>query len=409
MKRGVSMKKVLKILALALVVILIVMASATYFFLKHINDNDIAGNPDDNPDFSIPDPPKKDERVNVLVMGVDVGDPTNKKAPSRSDTMILASFDPDDKILDFISIPRDTKVKIKGHGEDKIGHAHAFGGPALAMETVGDLFGIDVHYYFRLDYQGFKKFVDNLGGVRVNVPMDMEYYDPYDDPPLYISLKKGWQTLNGEKAIQLVRYRKGYQNGDIGRIETQQAFMSAVIDKVLSAGTILRLPVLAETLSTHLSTNMTPSEMSKYAFKAAGINKEDINMYQLPGDSTYIENVSYFIYDPKKTKDLVATVLKDKEDDAEAQVKVEVLNGSGVDGLAGKVAEILENEGFSVVSIGNADGMNYSTTRVYDRKGKEDNAQRVAKAINISSFEVDLDEKSSADVTIILGKDKSNL
>lgn len=402
------MKKFLKVMALTFIIILIVTASATYFFLKNISDYSDDTDPG-TPEFPIPEPPKKNERVNVLVLGVDAGDPTDKKAPKRSDTLILASFDPEGKKLDFISIPRDTRVKIKGHGNDKIGHAHAFGGPALAMDTVSKFLGIDVHYYFRIDYQGFKKFVDNLGGVRVYVPMDMEYHDPYDNPPLHISLKKGWQTLNGEKAIQLVRYRHGYQNGDIGRIEMQQAFMNAVIDKVLSVGTILRLPALAGTLSTNLSTNMTPSEMNKYAFKAAGINKEDINMYRIPGDSKYIDGISYFIYDKQKTDDLVATIFGDGRDNEEGQVRVEILNGSGVEGLAARVAKMLESEGFEIVRIGNVDGMEYSSTHVYDRKGKEENAQKVAKVIDIKNYEVDIDDKVNADVTIILGKDKSNL
>jgi LCP family protein required for cell wall assembly len=302
------MKKLLKIAAVIFISLLVVMASATYFFLKNIEDT---GQETPGEFTDIPDPPKKNERTNVLLLGVDAGDPTDKKAPKRSDTIILASFDPEKKTLDIISIPRDTRVAIKGHGNDKAGHAHAFGGPSLAMDTIGNMLNIDIHYYFSINYQGFKQFIDNLGGVRMNVPKDMNYYDPNDNPPLIIDLKKGWQTLNGEKALQLVRYR---ENGDIGRIQTQQLFIDAVIDKVLSAGTILRLPAIAQTLSNHLSSNMSPSEMSKYAFKAAGIGKDDIKMYSIPGDSKYINGISYFIYDEQKTDDLVTSIFGDDND-----------------------------------------------------------------------------------------------
>lgn len=396
------MKRFLKITAAVFLSFIIIFASAVFVFYTMIYEPPSSEN--DNPVFDYPQP-KKNERVNVLLLGVDAGDPTDNKAPKRSDTMVLASFDPVDKKLDLISIPRDTRVSIEGRGNDKIAHAHAYGGPELAMDTVSNLFGVDIHYYVRIDYEGFKKVVDSLGGVRVYVPMDMEYHDPYDDPPLHISLKKGWQNLNGEKAIQFVRYRKGYQNGDIGRVEAQQAFMNAVMDKVLSAGTIVRLPLLAKPLASHLSTNMSFDEMSNYAFRAAGIKKENIKMHRLIGEAKYIDGISYFIYDKQEIKEMIASIF----DELDNTIKVEVLNGSGVNGLAGRVASMLEKQGFEVIEIGNADGMEYSSTHVYDRKGKGENARKVAKVINVNGYKVDINEKNDADVTVILGKDKSNL
>ncbi len=398
------MKKFVKIAVIVFLAIVIVLASALFFFLNAIGE-DSTSDRTAEVEFTIPDPPKKDERVNVLVLGVDVGNPMDTRAPSRADTMILASFDPEGKKLDLISLPRDTRVNIKGKGLEKLGHANAYGGAALAMETIGSFLDIDVHYYISIDYTGFRKFVDNLGGVRVNVPFDMDYYDPYDNPPLRIDIPKGWQTLNGEKALQYVRYREGYKNGDIGRIEAQQAFMDATIDKILSAGTILRLPALADTLSSHLKTNMTPSDMGKYAFRAAGIDKESITMYRLPGDSEYIDGISYFLYDEQKTEELVSLIFN-KED----RVKVEVLNGSGVAGLASKVGDMLKEKGYDVVRIGNAESSaEYTSTHIYDRKGQGDNAKEIAEILDVEEFKVERDDDAIADVTVILGKDSSNL
>lgn len=397
------MKRFLKITAIMLFAIIIVVASALFFFLNAIGE-DNTNDPEGEVEFTIPDPPEKDERVNVLVMGVDLGSPENGKAPSRSDTMILASFEPKEKKLDLISLPRDTRVNIKGKGLDKLGHAHAYGAAPFAMETVGDFLDIDVHYYFSIDYAGFRKFVDNLGGVRINVPFDMDYSDPYDNPPLRINLKKGWQTLNGEKALQYVRNREGYPNGDLGRIEAQQAFMDAVIDKVLSAGTILRLPALADTLSSHMRTNMTAADMGKYAFRAAGIEKESINMYRIPGDSEYINGVSYFLYDEQKTQELVSTIFDKKE-----SVRVEVLNGTGVSGLASKVGDMLEEREYEVVRVGNADHDEYGKTLIYDRKGRGDYAKEIAEILDVKEYKVERDDDSIADVTIILGEDSSSL
>lgn len=399
----VSLKRILKVIGIAFIVIVIVLASAIYTFLKSIGPEELVAA--EQPEFVIPEPPEKDERVNVLLLGVDAGDPKDKTSPKRSDTIILASFDPVEKKLDIISIPRDTRVSIRGHGMEKIGHAHAYGGAKLAMETVSNFLGIDIHYYFRVDYLGFKKFVDSLGGVKVYVPMDMEYHDPTDDPPLHISLKKGWQVLNGEKAIQFVRYRKGYQNGDIGRIQAQQAFIDAMVDKVLSAGSIMRLPLMAQALKSHISTNMTPSEMTKYAFDAVGMGKEDIKMYCIPGEAKYLDGISYYIPDKQRTQQIISSIFGSNNN----EIKVEVLNGSGVNGLAARVASMLEDEGFKVVRIGNVNGIEYNNTRVYDRKGKGDNAQKVARAIDVNMYEVDIDRDAIADVTVILGKDKGNL
>ncbi len=397
------MKKFLRIAGIVFLALVIVLASALFFFLRSIN-------PDEGTmveEFPEVEPPKKDERVNVLILGADLGDPLDSRAPSRTDTMMLASFEPEEKKVDLISLPRDTRVNIKGKGLDKLGHAHAYGGTALAMDTVSKFLDIDVHYYLKIDYAGFRKFIDNLGGVRVNVPFDMNYRDPFDNPPLHINLKKGWQTLNGEKALQYVRNREGYPNADIGRIQAQQALIDAVIDKVLSAGTILRLPVLADTLSSHLSTNMTPGEMSKYAFRAAGINKESINMYRIPGDSKYIDDIWYFLHDEKQTEELVSLVFGKPGEDS-GTVKVEVLNGSGVDGLAAKVGNALKEKGYEIVRIGNVDGTEYSNTHVYDRKGNGDNAEKIAGILDVDKYQVDLDDKANADITVILGKDKSD-
>lgn len=401
------MKRFFKIAGLALLVIVIVSVSAIFFFLRSLGADEVEDRMEDV-EFSIPEPPAKNERVNVLVMGTDLGDPTDKRAPSRTDTMILVSFEPGENKVDIISLPRDTRIPIQGRGLDKLGHAHAYGGVALAMDTVSNFLDLDIHYYFKINYAGFRKFIDNLGGVRVYVPIDMDYRDPYDNPPLYIKLDKGWQTLNGEKALQFVRNREGYSDGDIGRIKAQQALISSVIDKVLSAGTIMRLPDIAATLSGNLSTNMTPAEMGKYAFRVAGIKKESINMYHIPGKAEYIGDISYFLYNEKQTDELIEAIFGIPQGEND-MIKVEVLNGSGISGLAVKAGNILKDKGFDVIDTGNADSTQYSETIVYDRKGQGDIAIKVAEALDIKGYKVDLDEKAKADVTVILGKDKSNL
>jgi hypothetical protein len=153
---------------------------------------------------------------------------------------------------------------------------------------------------------------------------------------------------------------------------------------------------------------MTPSEMSKYAFRAAGIDKESINMYRIPGDAKYINGISYFLHDEEKTRELISMVLG-KPDSEDGMVKVEVLNGSGVTGLAAKVGDMLKDKGCDVIKVGNAEGTEYSSTYIYDRKGNGEKAKRIAEILDVNEYKVELDDKTNADVTVILGKDKSNL
>ena len=160
-----------------------------------------------------------------LMMGVDAKD-VKKSKGTRTDTMMLikANFDTGD--ISLLSLPRDTRVLVKGK-EDKLNHAHAFGGTDLTMKTVRDFTGLDVDYYVKVDYAAVKGIVEAIGGVDIDVPVNMNYYDPSADPPLKINIKKGPQTLNGQNAHDFLRFRSG--EGDLGRIKRQQDFLKELM------------------------------------------------------------------------------------------------------------------------------------------------------------------------------------
>ena len=160
--------------------------------------------------------------MHVMIMGVDSrGDDVG-----RSDTLMVTAVDVDQKKAALLSIPRDTRVAIDGHGFDKINHAYAYGGHKLTQQTVEHLLDVPIDHYIVIDIKSFERIIDAIGGVDINVEKRMHYEDPWDDDGgLVIDLYPGEQHMDGKKAIQYVRYRDG--EGDIGRIGRQQKFMKA--------------------------------------------------------------------------------------------------------------------------------------------------------------------------------------
>jgi len=242
-------------------------------------------------------------RINVLLLGVDDGDLTIKNSPKRSDTIIVASIDPDAGTINLLSIPRDTKVSIPGYkASDKITHAFAYGGPELSVKTVENLLQVPIDYYVVMDWQGFIEVIDVLGGVDIYVEHDMDYEDPYAD--LRIHLAKGYQHLNGRQAGEYVRFRHD-ELGDIGRVQRQQRFLKSLTEQMFQFGTIFKLPALISTLQDYVDTNMTPFTMLKLANSLRNFNAKSLHTEMLPGNFATIDGASYWEPDTVQTKKLV--------------------------------------------------------------------------------------------------------
>ncbi len=145
------------------------------------------------------------------MMGVDAKDVRQSKG-TRTDTMMLMKVNFETGKIDLLSLPRDTRVLVRGK-EDKLNHAHAYGGTSLTMATVREFLNIDLDYYVKVDYKAVKAIVEAIGGVEIDVPQRMRYSDPTADPPLNINLYPGLQVLDGEGAHDFLRYRSGYKEG----------------------------------------------------------------------------------------------------------------------------------------------------------------------------------------------------
>lgn len=235
----------------------------------------------------------------IMLMGID----ERKDDVGRSDTLMILSLSKDKASL--LTIPRDTMVYIEKRGYQKINAAYAYGGAKLARETVEDFLGIDIDHYVAINKARFAEVIDAMGGVDVYVERDMYYEDPWDDNGgLVIDLRQGRRHLDGDTAIQFVRFRDS--EGDVGRVRRQQAFMRACADKLTEPAMIIKIPELLSVAVKAIDTDLTSGEM----LAAAGSLKNaesagNIKTGVVPGWLQYIEGVSYLIPNADRLGDVM--------------------------------------------------------------------------------------------------------
>lgn len=220
------------------------------------------------------------ERVNILLMGVDRRGMKNNGLP-RSDSMMLVSIDPITKRYDLFSILRDTYVDIPGNGSSRINSAIVDGGPELAMKTVSQFTGLPVDRYVITDFEGFKALIDAVGGVELDVEKNMYYHDPTDKGVYDINLKKGLQQLDGNKALQYVRFRHD-ATSDYTRTERQRKLMAAVASQMKSGTTLIQLPNILKEITPYVQTNIGSMDMLKLSALGLNLNTQAPGNYQLP-------------------------------------------------------------------------------------------------------------------------------
>jgi LCP family protein required for cell wall assembly len=229
---------------------------------------------------------KDSKRVNVLLLGTNQG---------LSDTIMLGSFDTELKRVDVVSIPRDTYYERDGYSDPgfyKINSVLETDGETAVAEAVSDILGgVPIHFYEIISDDGVAKIVDAMGGVEIDVPVDMHYADPEQD--LYIDINAGLQTLDGAHAVQYLRFRSGYATGDLGRVDAQQAFLKEAFKQSIGFG----FPKVAKTAISELETNMTSNMAVRIAGKAVGMEFEDIETYMTPGEPDMIYDTSYYVVD----------------------------------------------------------------------------------------------------------------
>jgi len=248
---------------------------------------------------------EKEERLalkkNIVVLGVD--ERPEEHDPGRSDTLFVVMLDTNNKNVSLLSIPRDTRVHIPKYGWDKINHAYPLGGRELTQRTVEEFLGIKINNYVMVDFKGFKGLVDAIGGVDIDVEEDMYYRDSWDG--FTVDIKKGKQHMDGEKAIQYVRFRDW--DGDIGRVKRQQRFIMCMYEKIASEELLKHIPGLAKQLTAMIKTDLNIAEMVSLGKALHTMVKETgVKMNTVPGEGEYIDEISYYIPDVRGTRKLMA-------------------------------------------------------------------------------------------------------
>ncbi len=240
---------------------------------------------------------KKKEPFSVLILGVD----ERKGDRGRSDTMIVLTVNPNQNSIKMLSIPRDTRTEIVGHGtEDKINHAYAFGGIEMSMATVEDFLNIPIDYYLQINMEGFKDIVDSVGGVTVNNDLDFTVDGKH--------FPKGKITLNGKEALMFSRMRYEDARGDFGRQLRQREVIQAVINKGASLSSLTNYQKIFSALGKNIKTNLIFNEMvdiqKNYRHAAKTVEQLSID-----GDGKLIKDIYYFIV-PDEEKQRVQDELR---------------------------------------------------------------------------------------------------
>lgn len=348
-------------------------------------------------------------RTHILFLGID----DKRDSASRTDTILLVAADPNTGSAGILSIPRDTRVYIPERDRwDRINAVHAYGGPQLTVKTVENFLGVDIDYYIETDFAGFSRIIDTLGGVEIDVDTDMFYVDTAQD--LYIDIKAGRQVLDGETALQYVRYRD--RLGDValvnphyevydGRVERQRKFLMAVIDEILQPSTLLKLPRLLGQVWDAVETNIPWTTALKLAFAANRFTMDKVETAILPGTSERINGAWYWLADPDRTQEVVDWIVYSKP----MPLTAEVLNGAGIQGIAAKAADFLQEQRLADVKrVGNAEHFNYPVSEII--VGSEKIAERAADLAELIQAEVLIDpyREQYVDVTIIVGRNFNN-
>ncbi len=292
-KRKPKWKRIILWSLVGLVVLVLAVGGGSYLWLNHVisgshtKDKNIIGALGSGPSTTLIPTPKTG--MNILVLGSDIR-PT-LQAEGRSDTIMLVHADPTQNFLSLLSIPRDLYVDIPGHGKAKINAAYADGGGALTIQTVKNLTGIDVNQYMEIDFNAFKDITNTIGGVYIDV--DQRYYN--DDPTWeLIKLSPGYQLLNGNDALDYVRFRHDL-NLDFGRMERQQRFLDALREQAIGWNLPLKLPGYITALFKNVSTTLGTKDVISLAAWGVKLNGDRIRQVSIIGNPETVDGQSVVV------------------------------------------------------------------------------------------------------------------
>ena len=363
------------------------------------------------------------EKIYCLLLG---------QSENLTDTIMLASYDPKTQEASLLSIPRDTFI---GDNEnyasawDKINAVYQ-NGVENTLEEVRDITGINVQYYLKVDTKALKVLVDEIGGVYFEVPINMHYTDKRQG--LYIDLKAGYQLLDGDKAEQVVRFRHNsngttypyeYGGEDLGRMRTQRAFLTALLEQTIENMDINTILGFLDIAEKYVETNLNFDAIKDYVPYILDFNIDNLKTATLPGKSVRSPGTGTWIYtvnedeakdvinelfygikkETENTNTIDGNTIVEQNSNNEQEVDIEVLNGSGNSSKLSEVVSNLEQKGFNVKQTGKTSTT--SNTTIINRNSVSENTlNELNELLSVGNIQTGTSD-NDIDVTIILGTD----
>ena len=358
--------------------------------------------------------------TNILLIGVDQF--------NLADSIAIVFFNPREETLGVLTIPRDSRVQIPGRGWDKINHAHSFGGVDLLRRTVSNLTGVTINYTVVFNFNNFIRMIDLIGGVDLYVERAMRYTD--HSQMLFINIPRGQQHLDGRRSLDYIRFRSDPM-GDLGRIQRQKRFMSAMMEKVTTPSVLLQIPNLVGEVVSAINTDLSPIEAIRLARYATTLRQGGLNFGMAPGRVAYIGGISYWVINSVELSVMIPQLITTEPDsgndaveeaplpalsneatlDLIAQIKrIGILNGDGTRGLARRASQIFQGIGIDVPFTGDARHFGFVTSNIiYPSEQYRQAAEALARLCGITNMALVRRDTSARMVSIILGRDKETI
>ncbi|MEB3329245.1 MAG: LCP family protein [Candidatus Sericytochromatia bacterium] len=324
----------------------------------------------------------------------------------NTDTMILARLDPARRDVRLVSVPRDTRVPIPGHGTFKINAANPYGGPVLAAQVVADLLGVQIDRYVLVNTRAVIELVEALGGLDLDLPRDYRYDDFAGK--LHIRLSKGHNHLGGQLAHDFLRFRHDGQ-GDIGRIQRQQMFLQAAWEQWLTPRNLLALPELVALARENLETDLSVAELMRLAGWARDLDGRAVRMVMVPGREAVVNGGWYWQADTAATQRLVQAFLVNGVESplaSPSRLRVALRDGVGDRAAVEQAQDALHRAGYTHVSyLGEEPLLGQVATRVIAQNGDEGSAHGVARVLAARDVRVAATGVRGFDLTVVVGRD----
>ena len=354
----------------------------------------------------------------------DVEGATPDDLVGRTDTMLLVRVDPEEKVVNVLSIPRDTRVEIPGYGIEKINQANFEGGAELAAQTVMHNFdNVEIDRYVRVSTTAFQEIVDLVGGIEVLVPKAMQYEDKTQG--LVIDLEPGLQNLSGDEAEQFARFRQD-SYGDIGRVQRQQILLKALRQRIASPTVLPKLPQIIRVLQKRIDTNLNLEEMLALAGFGLNLETKDLQMVLLPGEFSDPEEygASYWLADYTASSDLMRTYFdaqpaelvadaygnstnyyEQPSDWALSGLRIAIQNATDDQYASYSMAEYLREEGYNNVYVGRDWSDVNRKTSIIAQRGDVGSARAIGSSLDLGQVVSDSTGDIESDITIRVGED----